>query len=74
MKILVVGGAGYIGSHCVRQIQASGHEPVILDNFSFGHRDAIPEGVSLYEGDIGDIDFVQPILENEAIDIVMHFA
>lgn len=74
MKILVAGGAGYIGSHCVRQLQASGHEPVILDNFTYGHHGAIPEGVSLYEGDIGDIAFVQPILEKEAIDIVMHFA
>ncbi|MGY8692759.1 MAG: NAD-dependent epimerase/dehydratase family protein, partial [Verrucomicrobiia bacterium] len=34
MKILVIGGAGYIGSHCIRQLQASGYEPVILDNFS----------------------------------------
>tara|TARA_B110000037_G_scaffold219192_1_gene283813 strand:+ start:1027 stop:2016 length:990 start_codon:yes stop_codon:yes gene_type:complete len=74
MKILVVGGAGYIGSHCVRQLQASGHEPVILDNFSFGHHDTIPEGVTLYEGDMGNQEFVQPILENEGIDIVMHFA
>lgn len=74
MKILVVGGAGYIGSHCVLQLQANGHEPVILDNFVYGHRDAIPEGVSVYEGNIGDIAFVQPILENEAIEIVMHFA
>lgn len=74
MKILVVGGAGYIGSHCVRQLQASGHEPIILDNFSFGHRDTIPEGVTLYEGDMGNPEFVQPILENEGIDIVMHFA
>ncbi len=74
MKILVVGGAGYIGSHCVRQLLAAGHEPVILDNFVYGHHDAIPEGVNVYEGDIGDCTFVQPILEDEAIEIVMHFA
>ncbi len=74
MKILVVGGAGYIGSHCVRQIQSAGHEPVILDNFVYGHRDSVPDGVTLYEGDMGDIAFTQPILENEKIDIVMHFA
>lgn len=74
MNILVVGGAGYIGSHCVRQIIASGHTPVVLDNFSYGHREAVPAGVTLYEGDIGDAEVVRPILESESIDIVMHFA
>jgi len=74
MKILVVGGAGYIGSHCVRQLIATGHEPIIIDNFVYGHRDSIPEGVALYEGDMGDIAFTQPILEKEGVDIVMHFA
>src|SRR5258708_13555347 len=42
MKILVAGGAGYIGSHCVRQLIAAGHEPVVLDNFAYGHRAALP--------------------------------
>lgn len=74
MKILVVGGAGYIGSHCVRQLLAAGYEPVIVDNFVYGHHDSIPDGVSVYEGDMGDINFTQPILEKEGIDIVMHFA
>lgn len=74
MNILVVGGAGYIGSHCVRQIIASGRKPVILDNFSYGHRDAVPADVTLYEGDMGDSEFVRAILSDEAIDIVMHFA
>ncbi len=74
MKILVVGGAGYIGSHCVRQLLAAGHEPIIIDNFVYGHRDSIPPSVPLYEGDLGDIAFTQPVLEKEAVDIVMHFA
>ena len=74
MKILVVGGAGYIGSHCVRQLLAAGHEPLILDNFVYGHRDSIPQGLTVYEGDMGDISFTQPILEKEKVDIVMHFA
>ena len=52
MKILVIGGAGYIGSHCVRQLVAAGHEPVIVDDFSYGHRDAISGDVKTYEGDI----------------------
>ena len=45
MKVLVCGGAGYIGSHCVRQLITAGHEPVVLDNFAYGHRDAVPAGV-----------------------------
>ncbi|MCZ6671716.1 MAG: UDP-glucose 4-epimerase GalE [Verrucomicrobia bacterium] len=74
MKILVVGGAGYIGSHCVRQIVEAGHEPVVLDNLVFGHRKAVEPSVLFYEGDLGDEAFVRPVLENESIDIVMHFA
>ena len=74
MKILVVGGAGFIGSHCVRQLLAAGHEPVILDSFVCGHRDSIPQGLTVYDGDMGDISFTQPILEQEKVDIVMHFA
>ncbi len=74
MNILVVGGAGYIGSHCVRQIMAAGHRPVILDNFVYGHRGAVPAGVALHEGNLGDGPFVRRVLEAERIDAVMHFA
>lgn len=74
MNILVVGGAGYIGSHCVRQIFAAGHRPVILDNFAYGHRAAVPVGVALHEGNLGDGTFVRRVLEAERIDAVMHFA
>ena len=74
MKILVVGGAGYIGSHCVRQIVAAGHEAVVLDNLVLGHRKAVAETIPFYDGDLGDEAFVQPILEKEQIDVVMHFA
>ena len=74
MKILVIGGAGYIGSHCVRQLVAAGHEPVIVDDFSYGHRDAISGDVKTYEGDLGNREFMEEILRCEAIDVVMHFA
>jgi UDP-glucose 4-epimerase len=74
MNILVVGGAGYIGSHCVRQLLAAGHRPVILDNFVYGHRAAVPAGVTLHEGNLGDAPFVRRVLEAERIDAVMHFA
>lgn len=74
MKILVVGGAGYIGSHCVRQIQKAGHQPVVLDNLSLGHRDSVSAEIPFFEGDYGHESFVQRILEKENIKVVMHFA
>jgi UDP-glucose 4-epimerase len=74
MNVLVVGGAGYIGSHCVRQLAAAGHRPVVLDNLVYGHRGAVPKGVPLHEADLGDEAAVSAILKAEKVDIVMHFA
>lgn len=74
MNVLVVGGAGYIGSHCVRQLQAAGHRPVVLDNLVFGHRAAVDPAIPFYECDLGDPAPVAKILREEAIDLVMHFA
>lgn len=74
MNVLVVGGAGYIGSHCVRQLIAAGHRPVVLDNFVYGHRAAIPRTVALHEVDLGDEIAVGRILREEKIEVVMHFA
>lgn len=74
MNVLVVGGAGYIGSHCVKQIKNVGHNPVVLDNLCLGHRRAVAEDIPCYVGDLGDESFVVPILETEKIDLVMHFA
>jgi UDP-glucose 4-epimerase len=74
MNVLVVGGAGYIGSHCVRQLSASGHRPVVVDNLVYGHRDAVAKGVPLHVADLGDEASVKGILLREKIDIVMHFA
>lgn len=74
MNVLVVGGAGYIGSHCVRQLLAAGHRPVVLDNFVYGHRGAVPPGIRLHEGDLGDEAFVGRVLREERIEVVMHFA
>jgi UDP-glucose 4-epimerase len=74
MNVLVVGGAGYIGSHCVRQLSAAGHRPVVLDNLVYGHRAALSAGVSLREGDLGDEATVGRVLREEQIDVVMHFA
>lgn len=74
MRVLVVGGAGYIGSHCVRQLQAAGHEPVVLDNLVFGHRKAVPRDVPFYQAELGSEGDVGYILGRERIDLVMHFA
>ena len=74
MNVLVVGGAGYIGSHCVRQLQAAGHNPVVLDNLVYGHRKAVADDVTFYECDLGDKVVVGEVLRKESIDLVMHFA
>jgi len=74
MHVLVVGGAGYIGSHCVRQLVAAGHKPVVLDNLIFGHRAAVDRAIPFYEADLGDQEIVGKILRDENIDLVMHFA
>lgn len=74
MNVLVVGGAGYIGSHCVRQLSAAGHRPVVLDNLVYGHRAAVAPGVAFHEADLGDEAIVADVLGRERIDVVMHFA
>jgi UDP-glucose 4-epimerase len=74
MNVLVVGGAGYIGSHCVRQLIAAGHRPVVLDNLVFGHRAAVASSLPFYDVNLGDELAVGKILVDEKIDVVMHFA
>jgi len=74
MNVLVVGGAGYIGSHCVRQLIAAGHRPVVLDNLVFGHRAAVDADVPFYSVNLGNESEVGKILRKEKIDLVMHFA
>ncbi|HVU25294.1 MAG TPA: UDP-glucose 4-epimerase GalE [Opitutus sp.] len=74
MNVLVVGGAGYIGSHCVRQLTAAGHRPVVLDNLVYGHRAAVAPDVAFHEANLGDEHVVTEILAAEGIDLVMHFA
>lgn len=74
MNVLVVGGAGYIGSHCVRQLVAAGHKPVVLDNLVYGHRAAIAPDVPFHEVELGDEAAVGKILRERNIEVVMHFA
>ncbi len=74
MNVLVVGGAGYIGSHCVRQLSEAGHHPVVLDNLVYGHRQAVAPAIAFYDAQLGDETAVGQILEAEKIEAVMHFA
>jgi len=71
--ILVVGGAGYIGSHMVKDLLETGHKVVILDDLSTGHRDLIPGG-DFIEGSLGDAALLDRIFSKNRIDAVMHFA
>jgi UDP-glucose 4-epimerase len=73
MNILVVGGAGYIGSHMVKLLLEKGHEVSILDNFSTGYRKAIVGG-ALIEGDLSDCKLLSNTFENNSFGCVMHFA
>ena len=72
-KILVTGGAGYIGSHVVKQLGARGEHIIILDNLSTGFKESILSG-ELIEGDTGDMNLVSRILQENNIKAVLHFA
>ncbi|MFS4461119.1 UDP-glucose 4-epimerase GalE [Bdellovibrio sp. HCB2-146] len=74
MKILVTGGAGYIGSHTTNQLFCAGHEVVVFDNLSTGFRDAIRPGVKFVQGDVRDIDLLEKTITENAIQAVVHFA
>ena len=73
MSILVTGGAGYIGSHCVAALLERGADVVVVDNLSKGHRSAL-KGGTFYAGDISDRAFLDMVLNREHIDAVIHFA
>ena len=72
MKVLVTGGAGYIGSHAVRELLDAGHEVGVLDDLSRGHRACVPANVRLFEGDLADPELLPRALANT--DAVLHFA
>jgi UDP-glucose 4-epimerase len=73
MKVLICGGAGYIGSNMTALLAADGHEPVVFDNFSKGHRTAVKDR-KVVVGDLGDFDLLVETLRKERIEAVMHFA
>ena len=87
MKVLVTGGAGYVGSHTALELMRAGHEVVVFDNFLRGRRaatDALsevaraehdrPDGITVIEGDLTNYDAIEDALRSDAFDAVMHFA
>ncbi len=73
-RVVVTGGAGYIGSHAVRALVDAGHAVAVLDDLSAGHAAAVPAGVPLVQAAIHDIETVRRVLADHRADAVMHFA
>jgi UDP-glucose-4-epimerase GalE len=73
-RVVVTGGAGYIGSHAVRALSDAGHAVAVLDDLSAGHEQALPAGVTLVKAAIHDREAVHRLLVEHRADAVMHFA
>lgn len=74
MSILVLGGAGYIGSHAVYQLIDQNYKVVVVDNLQSGHNQAVHPQATFYKGDIRDKEFLRSVFEQEKIEGVIHFA
>lgn len=74
MNIFVTGGAGYVGSHCVRGLCDGGHNVVVYDSLAKGHRQAVDERAALIVGDLADSPLLNQTLADGRFDAVMHFA
>lgn len=74
MNVLVIGGAGYIGSHAVNKLIKKGYSVSVLDNLVTGHRGAVDEAATFYLGDIRDKTMLNQIIQDEQIEAIFHFA
>lgn len=74
MRLFVTGGAGYVGSHCVRALLAGGHQVTVFDNLSFGHRAALHPDAAFIKGDLADAGTLKDVLAAGHYDGVLHFA
>ncbi|MCQ2735064.1 MAG: UDP-glucose 4-epimerase GalE [Alphaproteobacteria bacterium] len=72
--ILVMGGAGYIGSHTVKHLLDNGYEVVVADNLIYGHREAVDKRAQFVLADLADIESLEQLFQNHKIDAVVHFA
>lgn len=73
-KILVTGGAGYIGSVCVKRLVERGYDVCVVDNLSKGIRELVDSGAKFYEGDLTDREFLKSVFDENDFDCVVHFA
>jgi len=73
LKVLITGGAGYIGSHVVKLLKKKGYEPIVVDNLSTGHKEAVKYG-KLLVGDLKDKEFLRKVFKEYKLEAVMHFA
>jgi UDP-glucose 4-epimerase len=74
VKVLVTGGAGYIGSHTTQKLLEAGHEVVVYDNLTTGFKEAIPVGAELVMGDVRDRHMLSRVMKDKGITAVVHFA
>ncbi|HVO68960.1 MAG TPA: UDP-glucose 4-epimerase GalE [Aggregatilineaceae bacterium] len=74
MRILVTGGAGYVGSACAAHFLTAGHQVTVYDSLVKGHRAAVPDGVAFIKGDIGDLGALDILFQTHDFDAVAHFA
>jgi UDP-glucose 4-epimerase len=74
MRVLVTGGAGYVGSHCVEELLAAGHKVVVLDSLAVGHRAAVPAAASFTQADLADRAALGAVFARHQPEAVLHFA
>ncbi|MBU0637720.1 MAG: UDP-glucose 4-epimerase GalE [Planctomycetes bacterium] len=74
MKLFVTGGAGYVGSHCVKRLVAAGHEVTVYDNLGAGHRQAVDPAATMIEGDLADTAKLTDVFAAGRFDALLHFA
>ena len=74
MRVLVTGGAGYIGAVVAEELLRGGHEVVVFDNLAKGHRDAVPPGATFVHGDLGDGPLLRETLRRNRAEAVVHMA
>src|SRR5688572_19433344 len=72
-RLLITGGAGYVGSHCVKALSAAGHECIVYDSLFRGHREFVRWG-PLIEGDVRDAAALSAVFSRHRVDAVLHFA